>query len=493
MIQTLLKILKLISPYKWWMILASLVGFFTIGSSIGLLMTSAYIIAKAALHPHIGELQVGIVGVRFFGIARGIFRYTERLLSHEVTFNLLAKFRVWFFKSIEPSVPSKSGKYTSGDLLTRVVSDVESLEHIFIRVLSPPLIAIAVALLMILIFSYYSLSLVFAFIIPYLLAAIAIPIITYKLSEKYSEEIVALRTYLTELTIDSSDGRSELIAFGKIMAHSTEFNLTNNRLIKTRRTMKLISGLNESLVGLVMNLAIIVVFIVAVPLMKAGTISGISIAVLTLGTMAAFEAVLPLPLALQYLKGSIKAGENVFQIIEQNVKEKVGSIKNSSDTGIEFQDVNFGYRQNEDVLKKLSLKINTKQKVAIIGGSGAGKSSIVNLILNFWNANAGKIFVNGNDYNNLSSDIIREQFSVIPQRVFLFSSTIKENLLIAKHNATDDELWQALSKAGLFEFVQSLPDKLETWIGNQGKQLSGGEKRRLAIARAVLKDSDIYI
>ena len=178
--QTLIKIIKLLSPYKWWMLLASFIGFLTIGSSIGLLMTSEYIIAKAALQPHIGELSVGIVGVRFFGIARGILRYVERLFSHEVTFNLLAKFRVWFFKSIEPLVPSKTEKFRSGDLLTRVVSDIESLEHIFIRVISPPFIAAAIGLLVSVIFAFFDTAFVIAFLVPYLLAGVGIPFITYK-------------------------------------------------------------------------------------------------------------------------------------------------------------------------------------------------------------------------------------------------------------------------------------------------------------------------
>jgi ATP-binding cassette subfamily C protein CydC len=491
--KSIIKILKLLSPYKWWMIFAAMLGFFTIGSSIGLLMTSAYIIAKAALSPHIGELQVGIVGVRFFGISRGIFRYAERLFSHDVTFTLLAKFRVWFFKSIEPLVPSKTSKYTSGDLLTRVVSDVESLEHIFIKVISPPIIAVFVAFLMIFIFSFYSFSLVLAFLIPYFFACVAIPLLTYLISKKNSEEIIFLRTRLVEITIDNIDGRNELISFGKTEEHSQEFISTNDKLIKTQRKMKLISGMNESLIGLTMNFAVVVVFLIAAPLVASNIINGISLSVLTLGTMAAYEAVLPLPMALQYLKGSVKAGERIFQITEQHIAEK--EVKEISDykCEIEFKNVNFGYVGDEEILKDLSFSIASKEKIAIIGGSGAGKSSIINLALNFWNTTSGNIFVNGNNYNGLSSDTIRNQFSTIPQKVFLFSNTIKENLLIAKQNATDDELWNALREAELDKFVESLPNRLDTWIGNQGKQLSGGEKKRIAVARAILKNSNIFI
>jgi ATP-binding cassette subfamily C protein CydC len=490
---TLIKILKLLSPYKWWMLLASLVGFLTIGSSIGLLMTSAYIIAKAALHPHIGELSVGIVGVRFFGISRGLLRYAERLFSHEVTFALLAKFRVWFFKSIEPLFPSKTGRFTSGDLLTRVVSDVENLEHIFIRVISPPFIALAVALAVSIIFAFFNHTLIIAFLIPYLLAGVGVPFLTYKLSAKYGEDIILLRSRLTEISLDGIEGKRELISFGKVEKHNAEFNDVNQRIIKLQRKMKLISGMNESLIGLMMNIAVITIFVASVPLVKSNLISGTSLSVLALGTMAAFEAVLPIPLALQYLNSSIKAGDRLFQITEQVVEDKEAITHELKGENIELTNVNFSYTANEEVLKEISIKINTKEKIAIIGGSGAGKSSIINLLLNFWKINSGSITIDNIDYKGISEEEIREKYSVIPQKVFLFSDTLKGNLLIAKPDATDEELWAALQKAELKEFAETLPNKLNTWIGNHGKQLSGGERKRVAIARAILRDAEIFI
>ena len=491
--QTLIKIVKLLSPYKWWMLLASFIGFLTIGSSIGLLMTSAYIIAKAALHPHIGELSIGIVGVRFFGIARGLLRYGERLFSHEVTFNLLAKFRVWFFKSIEPLVPSKTEKFTSGDLLTRVVSDVESLEHIFIRVISPPVIAIAIGFIVSIIFAFFNVTFMIAFLVPYLLAGIGIPFVTNKLSAKHGENIILLRARLTELSLDGIEGKNELISFRKVETHNAEFNEVNQRLIKLQRKMKLISGMNESLIGLLMNLAVVAIVITAIPLLQNGIISGTSLSVLALGTMAAFEAVLPMPLALQYLNSSIKAGDRLFQITDQVTEEKKVPNQNLGGENIKLANVNFSYIVNEEILKEISIKINTKEKIAIIGGSGAGKSSIINLILNFWKISSGSITIDNINYEEISEEEIREKFSVIPQKVFIFSDTIKGNLLIAKPDATDEELWSALQKAELKEFVETLPNKLNTWIGNQGKQLSGGERKRIAIARAILKDSNIFI
>ncbi len=491
--QTFLKILKLVSPYKWWMLLATFLGFLTIGSSVGLLMTSAYIIAKAALHPDIGQLQVGIVGVRFFGISRGLLRYAERLFSHEVTFKLLSKFRVWFFESIAPLVPSKTGKFTSGDLLSRVVADVESLEHFFIRVVSPPLIALLVGILMFFIFSFYSITIAIVFLIPYLLGGIVVPVITYKLSKTYNNKIILLRAKLTELTIDGIDGNNELIAFGKVEKHKNQFNKTNSQLIELQQKMKLLSGTNESIIGLLMNIAVVLVFLATVPFVKLGIFNGIHLSVLALGTMAAFEAVLPIPLAFQYLDSSLKAAQRVFEITEQIPQKEKTNKKQLHGKTIALKNVDFSYNKNEMILKNISIELKSNKKIAIIGGSGAGKSSIINLLLKFWEINSGELTIDNNNYKNISSEEIRNIFSTIPQKVFLFSNTIKENLLIAKPNATDNELWSALQKAELKEFVESLPNKLNAWIGNQGKELSGGEKKRIAIARAVLQDSPIFI
>lgn len=491
--KSLLKIIKLVSPFKWWMLLATFVGFLTIGSSIGLIMTSAYIISKAALLPHIGELQVGIVGVRFFGISRGLLRYAERLISHNITFNLLAKFRVWFFESIEPLVPAKSGKFASGDLLTRVVSDVESLEHFFVRVISPPFIAILTAILVFIIFANFSISIAIAFLLPYSLAAIAVPYFTYKLSKKKGEEILFLRSRLTEITLDGIEGKNELISFGKVDEHKSDFTETNEKLIKTQRKMQLIQGMNESVIGLMMNISVISIFVLTAPFVSNGLINGIYLAVLTLGTMAAFEAVFPIPLAVQYLDSSIKAGERLFQITDQKIEIKNTEPIPLIGKEIEFEKVSFSYINNENVLNELSFQIKEKQKIAIIGATGNGKSSIINLLLKFWEINSGSISFDKINYHKISEDEIREKYSVIPQKVFLFSDTIKNNLLLTKPNATEAEIWNALKMAELSDFVELLPNKLNTWIGNQGKQLSGGERKRLAIARAILKNAPIFI
>jgi ATP-binding cassette subfamily C protein CydC len=257
--------------------------------------------------------------------------------------------------------------------------------------------------------------------------------------------------------------------------------------------MQLIQGMNESAIGLMMNIAVISIFVLTAPFVSNGLINGIYLAVLTLGTMAAFEAVFPIPLAVQYLDSSIKAGERLFQITDQKIEPKNTEHIPLIGKEIEFEKVSFSYIENENILNEISFQIKEKQKIAIIGATGNGKSSIINLLLKFWEINSGSISFDKINYSKISEDEVREKYSVIPQKVFLFSDTIKNNLLLAKPNATEAEIWNALKMAELSNFVELLPNKLNTWIGNQGKQLSGGERKRLAIARAILKDAPIFI
>ena len=180
----MLRLLKVILSYKGWMIIAALFGFLTIGSGIGLLMTSAYIIAKAALHPSIAELQIGIVGVRFFGISRGIFRYLERYISHDVTFRLLTKYRTWFYKAIEPLAPARLAQFKSADLLSRMVADVESLEHLYTRVLAPPLIAIVISVLMFILLGIFNILFSIMLLVFFCIGGIGVPFLIYYVSKK---------------------------------------------------------------------------------------------------------------------------------------------------------------------------------------------------------------------------------------------------------------------------------------------------------------------
>ncbi len=495
--RTFLRVIKLAADYKWWMALAALMGFFTVGSGIGLMMTSAYLIARAALHPSISELQVAIVGVRFFGISRGVFRYLERYISHEVTFRLLAKFRVWFYRALEPLAPARLIHYRSGDVLHRVVADVENLEHIYVRVIAPPLVALLTSLLMWFLLGSYGITFALMLTGFFWLGILVVPLAIRQLSKPAGEEMVAIQTRLNELAVDSLQGMADMIVYNLAQRHFQEFTRLNRRLTKLQQRMSIINGLHEALIGLLMNLSVFFILREAVPHVNDGTLSGIALSVLSIGTMAAFETVLPMPLAAQFLDSSLKSARRLFDITDARPAVQDPPAPHPylpADFSIRVDNLSFAYSPSQEpVLRDIHLHLPERGKLAIVGASGAGKTTLINLLVRFRDYREGSIRLGGVELRNLPQEQVRDYISVVSQQTHLFNGTVRENLLLAQPDANDEALWNALHHAGLADTIRRLPEQLHTWIGEQGLHLSGGERQRLAIARALLKNSPIII
>ncbi len=216
---TLRRLLALAAPFRWWMLLSALLGFLTVASSIGLMSTAAWIIASAALHPSISVLNVAIVGVRFFGVTRGVFRYAERYVSHQTTFRLLARLRVWFYEGIEPLAPARLSQRHSGDLLARAVADIDTLENVYLRVIAPPAVALLVAALMAAFFGAYDWMLAAALIACLALAGVAVPLLTRWLARGAGEGLVTIRSELTAALVDEVQGLADLALSGALERH----------------------------------------------------------------------------------------------------------------------------------------------------------------------------------------------------------------------------------------------------------------------------------
>ncbi|MGQ9644084.1 MAG: amino acid ABC transporter ATP-binding/permease protein, partial [Ignavibacterium sp.] len=400
MIKTFFKILSLGAQYKYWMILAALMSFFTVGSGIGLMMTSSFIIASAAIQTPIYQLQVAIVGVRFFGISRGVFRYLERYISHEVTFKLLAKFRVWFFKSLEPLIPSKKKDLTSGDLLSRAIEDIESLEHIFVRVISPPFVFVAVAILMFTLLNLFNLKYAVIFLTTFVLSAIGIPTLTYFLSHKIGVQIIKLKSQLKAIAVDSIQGLPELIVYGQIQKWKNIFSEIEDKLLRLEGKMNLIQSLHEVLTGLAMNITVAIMLYAAIPDVTNKLLNGVYLSVITIGIMASFEIVFQIPLAFQYLTKSVEAGKRLLEITETeqinnlyynpNLEHRPTTYPEYENQEIKkydlkINDLTFSYDEHKKALDKISFEVKEREKIAIVGASGSGKSTLVNVICKLWN------------------------------------------------------------------------------------------------------------
>jgi len=493
---TFRRLLTFIAPFRWWVLLSVALGFATIGSSIGLMATSAYIISKAALHPDISVLQVPIVGVRFFGIARGIFRYTERLVSHQVTFRLLAQLRVWFYSALEPLAPARLQQFRSGDLLARIVADIESLEHFYVRVIAPPLVAVLVAGLMWVLMAQYALPLAALTVAFLAAAAVGIPLFTRSLGRGISQSAVEIRAELNTALVDSVQGVADVLVNGQENTRRRTIGKLSQKLVERQNRLAVANGLNAALMGLLTNWATLAALVIAIPVVNRGELDGVFLAVIALSVIAAFEAVTPLPETFTNLEGSLTAANRLFQVVdtEPPVVDPPAPSPEPQSYGLEVRNLRFSYRPDDTpALDGITFSLPEGGRLAIVGSSGAGKSTLVNLLLRFWNYRAGEILLGGHELRRYRADDVRRMVSVVSQHTHLFNATIAENLRLSRPDATDAELIAAAEQAQIHTFIQSLPQGYNTFIGEQGLRLSGGERQRLAIARALLKDAPILI
>jgi ATP-binding cassette subfamily C protein CydC len=490
--KTFFRLIALVKPYFWWMALAALIGFATTGSGIGLLMTSAYIIAKAALQPPMVTLQLGIVGVRFFGLARGVFRYAERLISHNITFRILAKLRLWFYDAIEPLAPARLMHFKSGDLLQRVVDDIQSLENIYTRVLGPPLTALLVAALMWFLLGVYSLQAALLILFFHTLAGIGVPLLTKQLSRGVAIGIMNYKAEQQVLALDLFQGIGELQLYGKLPAHLAAMQSAESRKLQLQRKNAIIEGLHESLTGLLMNGALIAILWALIPSISTGAVNGISLTVITLAVMASFEPFLPLPSTLKHLEADQHAGERLFEILDAKPETiaPISPLPFPAEHTIKVEMLGFTYPgSTTKALDQLTFSVLPGEHIAIVGPSGAGKSTITSLFMRFWNSSEGSISIGGHNISLFDPEELRRNIALVSQKTFLFAETIRENLALAAPGATDDDLKKALTAAGLSHFTT----KLDEWCGQHGMKLSGGERQRIAIARILLQRAPIMI
>jgi ATP-binding cassette, subfamily C, bacterial CydCD len=494
---TLIRLLSFLNGSWNWVALSVLLSTLTIGSSVALIGTSAWLISTAALHPSVAELGVSVVGVRFFGISRGLFRYLERLVSHNVTFHLLARLRVWFYEKLEPLAPARLMEYKSGDLLARVIGDVETLENFYVRVISPSLTAVLIGLIVAFFFASFFPPIALVLIGFFLLLGLMLPLLAKLASRGPGQRLIRQRAEIQTQLVDGIQGIADLLAFGCGADRLQQISILGNAYGATQKQMARINGLHSAFGTLFTNLGVWLVLFLVIPQVTAGNIKGVMLGTFTLMTLASFEAVLPLPLAAQMWNASREAARRLFDVVDAEPAVKAGlreAISEIRSSNIEFSNVTFSYPgQSIPALQAVTFEVLSGHSIAIVGPSGAGKSTIANLLLRFWDYETGEISLGGASLQSLEQDEVRKRFALVSQNSYFFNTTIRENLRLARRTARPEDIEAAARAAQIHEFIASLPQGYDTLTGEQGFRLSGGERQRLAIARALVKDSPILI
>ena len=504
--------------------------------------TSAFLISAAALGPSIAVLQTAIVGVRFFGISRGVFRYLERYLSHQVTFRVLGRLRLTFYQALEPLVPARLIDYRSGDLLARISGDIESLENFYVRALAPPLVAVLVSALGVGLIWHWSGSIpamgLFVFLI---LAGLGTPLLMIRLSRKPGRQLVAQRAAMSSVLVDGIQGLPDLLVYGQSQRQAATLEQVARRLAEVQQRFAWINGLQNFFTSLFSQLGMWIVLALGIPLVANGRLDGIYLAVITLTALTSFEAIQPLPLAAQVLESSRQAAKRLFEIVDTQpaVVDPVEPQTLAGEFSLQVKGLSFAYpetaesktleedawpapaagmfanplilpvlpsttekdifegdldtRPSLQALKDISFDLPPGKKLALVGTSGSGKSTLASLLLRFWEFEHGEVSLAGEDLHRFRGQDVRNWLGVVSQNTYLFQASIRSNLLLARPKASPTELENALKLAQLDEWVEMLPQGMDTFVGERGLRLSAGQRQRLGIARAVLKDAPVLL
>ncbi|MFG3236569.1 thiol reductant ABC exporter subunit CydD [Streptomyces antibioticus] len=477
--------------------LALLLGSLALGSAVGLMATSGWLISRASQQPPVLYLMVAVTATRAFGIGRAVFRYGERLVSHDAVLRMLADTRVAVFRRLERLAPAGLRGTRRGDLLSRLVADVDTLQDYWLRWLLPAGAAVAVSAGSVAFTAWLLPEAGAVLAVGLLVAGAGVPLITSAVAHRAERRLAPARGVLATRTADLLTGTAELTVSGALPARAAEVRAADGVLTRIASRAATATALGDGLTALVSGLTVAASALVGAQAVAAGRLSGVTMAVVVLTPLAAFEAVLGLPLAVRHRRRVRRSAERIFEVLDspEPVREPERPV---SPPASPFPLVVEGLTarhagQDRDALTGVDLTLTQGRRIAVVGPSGSGKTTLAQVLLRFLDADSGTYTLGGTDADTLDGDDVRRLVGLCAQDAHLFDSSVRENLLLAKKDASEDEVRDALSRARLLEWADSLPEGLDTLVGEHGARLSGGQRQRLALARALLADFPVLV
>ena len=483
---------------QWrWMAAGVILGLVVIAANAFLMALSGWFIASMAVAGATGSTFnyfFPAAAIRGLAILRTVGRYTERLVSHEAAFRVLAELRVWLFQRLEPLAPAGLERYASGDVAGRLRADVDALETLYLRIVAPVAIGgsgIALAVLFVLPRNRSAAFLLLAFLVT---AGVLLPILTRRLARGPGERATALAGELRTAVTEGLQGAEELLLLGAAERQAGRVEDLSRRLVAEQERLGTIGGLTLAGATACAGLGMAAVLAAGSVTVASGALPGPSLVMLVLFSAAAFEAAAPLPAALQLLPAARATARRIVELASAPppVPDPPHSAPLPATTEIAFRHVDFAYDPALPVLRDFSLEVPRGGRVAIVGPSGSGKSSVVEILLRFRDYE-GSVTVGGTELRELAADELRRLVAAVPQRPHLFNGTVRENILVGNPGAEEEELFRVVDVAGLDPWVATLPQGLDTPVGEGGNAVSGGEARRIALARALLKAAPILV
>lgn len=470
-------------------------GTLTVLFGVGLMATAGYLISRAAERPAILSLTTAIVAVRFFGLARPLARYADRLWSHDLALRALGRVRARFYESIEPLAPAGLEAFRGGDLMSRMIGDVDALQGLYLRGLGPPLVALASSAVCVGTAAAFLPAAGAVLAAGLIAGGVFVPVVASRLAGAARRRQAEARGTLTAEIVDLSRAAPELVVYGAEERMLERVREADRELDRLSRRDAIVGGLGDGLSILVAGLTVVGVLVVSIDAHAGGSLDRVLVAMLALLALASFEAVGVLPAAARELAGTLASGRRVLELVdrEPEIVDPAAPLAPPAGASLELQNVTAGYGGAAPVLSGFGLRLEPGRRVALVGPSGAGKTTVTNLLLRFLDPLAGQVTLDGCDLHEYRQDDVRATFALAGQEAHVFDSTIRANLLLARPDAPEPDLLLALWRVQLDGWVASLPDGLDTLVGEDGSRLSGGQRQRLTIARALLSDAPVLV